>query len=108
MLYFQKTKFCQLQKQYENLISGTAPIESHLHNHLIEHLNSEIVSQTMSNVDLVTHWIRSSYLYIRAIQKPLHYGFQANATIEMVEQRLQGEFHFRKFESKNSLASRIY
>ncbi|KAG4067800.1 hypothetical protein HA402_010486 [Bradysia odoriphaga] len=75
--------------KYESLISGTAPIESHLHNHLIEHLNSEIVSQTMSNMDLVAHWIRSSYLYIRAIKKPLHYGFPANATVETVEQRLQ-------------------
>ncbi|KAJ6637700.1 putative ATP-dependent DNA helicase HFM1 [Pseudolycoriella hygida] len=75
-------------KKYESLISGTAPIESHLHNHLIEHLNSEFVSQTISNTDLVTYWMRSSYLYIRAIKKPLHYGFPANASVSTVDQKL--------------------
>lgn len=79
------------QSKYESLISGTAPIESHLHKHLTEHLNSEIVSQTISNMDLVIHWIRSSYLYIRAIQKPFHYGFPTDAAIVTVEQKLEGE-----------------
>lgn len=80
-----------MQQKYESLITGTAPIESHLHNHLIEHLNSEIVSQTICTMDLVTHWIRASYLYIRAIQKPFHYGFPTDASVETVEQKLEGE-----------------
>lgn len=45
-------------------------------------------------MDLVTIWVRSSYLYIRAIKQPLHYGFPANATIEIVEQKLEGETFF--------------
>lgn len=92
LLHSTLSTFEKLQKQYESLITGTKPIESHLHNHLIEHLNSEIVSQTITNMDLAGIWIRSSYLYIRATQKPLHYGFPANAPIETVEQKLQGDF----------------
>lgn len=45
-----------------------------LHNHLVEHLNAEIVLQTISDVNMALDWIRSTFLYIRALKNPTHYG----------------------------------
>lgn len=45
-----------------------------LHSHLVEHLNAEIVLQTISDVNMALDWIRSTLLYIRALKNPAHYG----------------------------------
>lgn len=45
-----------------------------LHRHLVEHLNAEIALQTISNVNMALDWIRSTFLYIRALKNPTHYG----------------------------------
>lgn len=45
-----------------------------LHSHLVEHLNAEIVLQTISDVNMALDWIRSTFLYIRALKNPSHYG----------------------------------
>lgn len=45
-----------------------------LHSHLVEHLNAEIVLQTVSDVKMALDWIRSTLLYIRALKNPTHYG----------------------------------
>lgn len=45
-----------------------------LHSHLVEHLNAEIVLQTISDVNMALDWIRSTFLYIRALKNPTHYG----------------------------------
>lgn len=45
-----------------------------LHSHLMEHLNAEIVLQTISDVNMALDWIRSTLLYIRALKNPTHYG----------------------------------
>lgn len=45
-----------------------------LHSHLVEHLNAEIVLQTISDVKMALDWIRSTFLYIRALRNPTHYG----------------------------------
>lgn len=49
-----------------------------LHSHLVEHLNAEIVLQTISDVNMALDWIRSTFLYIRAIKNPTHYGLSTN------------------------------
>lgn len=45
-----------------------------LHSNLVEHLNAEIVLQTISDVNMALDWIRSTFLYIRALKNPTHYG----------------------------------
>lgn len=45
-----------------------------LHTNLVEHLNAEIVLHTISDVDMALDWIRSTFLYIRALKNPKHYG----------------------------------
>lgn len=72
-------------------MSGTAPIESHLHKHLTEHLNSEIVLNTITNLSGAMEWIRSTFFYVRAIKNPINYGFDA----DNLEKKLFGKFfHF--------------
>lgn len=45
-----------------------------LHTNLVEHLNAEIVLYTISDVNMALDWIRSTFLYIRALKNPKHYG----------------------------------
>ena len=47
---------------------------SSLHDHLIEHLNAEIVLNTISDVSVALEWIKSTFLYIRVMKNPKHYG----------------------------------
>lgn len=67
--------FIYLQRKYENLVSGTLPIESHLHQQLIEHLNSEIVLNTITTMDAARQWLKTTFFYIRARKNPHLYGF---------------------------------
>ena len=45
-----------------------------LHKNLVEHLNAEIVLETISDVSVALEWIRSTFLYIRVMKNPKHYG----------------------------------
>lgn len=74
-----------------NLVTGTALLESHLHQHLAEHLNSEIVLRTIHNLKVAMHWIKESFLYVRAIKNPCNYGFTAGMSKENIENQLQGK-----------------
>uniref|UniRef100_A0A3P9NPP9 DNA 3'-5' helicase n=1 Tax=Poecilia reticulata TaxID=8081 RepID=A0A3P9NPP9_POERE len=60
------------REKYMKLMNGIEIIES-LHSHLVEHLNAEIVLQTISDVNMALDWIRSTFLYIRALKNPSHY-----------------------------------
>lgn len=62
---------------YASLYSWTfdlSYVPSSLHKHLVEHLNAEIVLHTISDVNVALDWIRSTFLYIRALKNPSYYG----------------------------------
>ncbi|XP_071476850.1 probable ATP-dependent DNA helicase HFM1 [Diadema antillarum] len=80
----QKTKF-----KYENLLNGTEEIESSLHNHLVEHLNAEIVLHTIDKMKIALEWLKSTFLYIRLQKNPTHYGLPVGLTQTQLEQKLQ-------------------
>ncbi|NXM04444.1 HFM1 helicase, partial [Tyrannus savana] len=61
--------------RYIQMLNGADIIESSLHRHLVEHLNAEIVLHTVTDVTVALEWIRSTFLYIRALKNPTHYGF---------------------------------
>ncbi|GFS09815.1 HFM1, ATP-dependent DNA helicase homolog [Elysia marginata] len=63
----------QSSAKYTTLVNGTQLIESSLHKNLIEHLNAEIVLQTISDMNLVVEWIRQTFLYVRALKNPCFY-----------------------------------
>uniref|UniRef100_A0A3B3RKF1 Probable ATP-dependent DNA helicase HFM1 n=1 Tax=Paramormyrops kingsleyae TaxID=1676925 RepID=A0A3B3RKF1_9TELE len=79
----------QTKAKYLKLVSGSETIESSLHKHLVEHLNAEIVLHTISDVNVALDWIRSTFLYIRALKNPSYYGFTSSLDRVGIETRLQ-------------------
>uniref|UniRef100_S4RD93 DNA 3'-5' helicase n=1 Tax=Petromyzon marinus TaxID=7757 RepID=S4RD93_PETMA len=90
------------RKKYERMLSGTQELESSLHINLTEHLNAEIVLHTITDVNVALDWIRSTFLYIRALKNPKHYKFPAGLSKEDIEKKLLSELCL---ESLNSLAT---
>jgi Superfamily II helicase len=66
-------------------------VESSLHRHLVEHLNSEIVLKTISDVSVAVEWLRSTFFFVRVLSNPGHYGFPAGLSSEELQSRLQGK-----------------
>jgi len=63
------------------LVTGSCCCIGSLHQHLIEHLNAEIVLGTITDVSVSLEWLRSTFLYIRVNKNPKHYGrFSAFST----------------------------
>ncbi|XP_028987993.1 probable ATP-dependent DNA helicase HFM1 isoform X2 [Betta splendens] len=92
----------QTKDKYMKLMNGMEVIESSLHSHLVEHLNAEIVLQTISDVNMALDWIRSTFLYIRAIKNPTHYGFSADLDRPGIEAKLQ-ELCLKNLRSLSSI-----
>ncbi|XP_071110692.1 probable ATP-dependent DNA helicase HFM1 [Haliotis cracherodii] len=82
------------KSKYENLMNGTQRIESSLHKHLIEHLNAEVVLHTITDMALAVEWTRHTFLYVRIMQNPTHYGkhfvgYPSGLDRKQVEKRLE-------------------
>ncbi|XP_074544724.1 putative ATP-dependent DNA helicase HFM1 [Halichoeres trimaculatus] len=92
----------ETKDKYMKLMSGAEIVESSLHSHLVEHLNAEIVLQTISDVNMALDWIRSTLLYIRALKNPTHYGFSADLDRSGIEAKLQ-ELCLKNLNSLSSL-----
>nr|XP_046265686.1 probable ATP-dependent DNA helicase HFM1 isoform X2 [Scatophagus argus] len=92
----------QTKDKYMKLMNGMEIIESSLHSHLVEHLNAEIVLQTISDVNMALDWIRSTFLYIRALKNPTHYGFSADLDRHGIEGKLQ-ELCLRNLNALSSI-----
>nr|XP_057922081.1 probable ATP-dependent DNA helicase HFM1 isoform X1 [Doryrhamphus excisus]XP_057922082.1 probable ATP-dependent DNA helicase HFM1 isoform X1 [Doryrhamphus excisus]XP_057922083.1 probable ATP-dependent DNA helicase HFM1 isoform X1 [Doryrhamphus excisus] len=92
----------QTKDKYMKLMNGVEMIESSLHSHLVEHLNAEIVLQTINDVNRALDWIRSTFLYIRALKNPTHYGFSADLDKCGIEAKLQ-ELCLKNLNSLSSI-----
>ncbi|XP_038649736.1 probable ATP-dependent DNA helicase HFM1 isoform X2 [Scyliorhinus canicula] len=79
----------QTKDKYTQMLDGTHTIESSLHKHLVEHLNAEIILNTITDVNVALEWIRSTFLYIRALKNPNHYGFATGLDRAGIEAKLQ-------------------
>lgn len=79
------------QTMYKNLVSATIPIESNLHTQLAAHLNSEIVLNTINDFADAMRWMRSTFLYVRAVANPMYYGIQSTS-IKTIEHKLKGKW----------------
>ncbi|XP_009952005.1 PREDICTED: probable ATP-dependent DNA helicase HFM1, partial [Leptosomus discolor] len=77
------------RERYIQMLNGSDIIESSLHRHLVEHLNAEIVLHTVTDVTVALEWIRSTFLYIRALKNPTHYGFSSGLDKIGIEAKLQ-------------------
>lgn len=70
-------------------MAGNSAVESNLHRHLTEHINSEIVLQTVTNLSIAMEWIQSTFLYVRAYKNPGHYGFPLQLAKEKIDKKLE-------------------
>ncbi|KAJ0395648.1 hypothetical protein ATCC90586_003056 [Pythium insidiosum] len=59
---------------YLRLLTTGIPMESALIKALPDHLNAEIVSGTVSNLDEACEWLSYTYLFVRMRKNPLAYG----------------------------------
>lgn len=78
--------------KYENMVGGSQPVESSLHKHLVEHLNSEVVLHTITDLSVAMQWLASTFLYIRARRNPKHYGLPTGLASNQLDKKLLGIF----------------
>lgn len=50
------------------------PMESHLKERMVEHINAEVVLRTITNVRDAVTWIKSTFFFIRLMKNPSFYG----------------------------------
>lgn len=76
--------------RYEKMVSGQQVLESTLHLNLIEHLNSEIVLQTIGNMAAAKSWLGGTFLSVRLRKNPDHYGLtQSPLSPHQIDDRLE-------------------
>lgn len=59
---------------YNLLVKNQMEIESCFQNHIISHLNSEILCKSVCNIDQALKWIKSTFYFIRMLRNPGRYG----------------------------------
>ncbi|KAI9323195.1 Sec63 Brl domain-containing protein [Dichotomocladium elegans] len=62
-----------MKNHYTNLVGGIAPIESRLHENLVEHMMSEICLSSITDEESQAKWLRSTFLHVRVRVNPSHY-----------------------------------
>lgn len=72
------------------MVGGSQPVESSLHKHLVEHLNSEVVLHTITDLSVAMQWLASTFLYIRSRRNPKHYGLPTELTSSQLDKKLLG------------------
>ena len=78
----------ETKRRYESLLNGTQLVESSLHHHLIEHLNAEIVLETITDIPIALRWIEASYLFVRIHKNPENYGIESDETSNAIKEKL--------------------
>ncbi|GAA6006352.1 hypothetical protein JCM11491_004924 [Sporobolomyces phaffii] len=62
------------QQKYDDLVHAHKNLESSLHKNLTEHVNSEIILRTITDVASALRWLRSTFLYVRISKNPPFYA----------------------------------
>lgn len=66
----------ELEAKYKALAQGQTVLESSLHFHLPEHLNSEIALGTITDMESAKDWLHNSFLFRRLQKNPGHYDIK--------------------------------
>lgn len=64
----------------EKMLTGKLIVDSQLHKYLTEHMNSEIVLNTITNDNVARKWIDSTFLHVRLMKSPENYGLSKNSS----------------------------
>ncbi|KAJ5999523.1 hypothetical protein N7451_007333 [Penicillium sp. IBT 35674x] len=63
-------------QHYLSAVTAQQPIESRFSNRLVDNLNAEISLGTVTSVAEGVQWLGYSYLFVRMIKEPRHYGIE--------------------------------
>lgn len=66
--------------RYQRMVSGEEILESTLHLHLIEHLNSEVGLRTITDMDSAKKWLAGTFLSVRLRKNPDYYRLSENTS----------------------------
>lgn len=61
-------------RYYLNLLNMQISLESQLLTSLPDHLNAEVVQGSVASIRDAVNWLSYTYLYIRMLRNPKHYG----------------------------------
>ena len=77
-------------KKFEQKLSGSVVVESHLCNRLVETLNAEISQGVVTDIPNALAWLKSTFLFVRMQKRPQYYNVpEAGNTPEHVESQLK-------------------
>ncbi|KAI8141933.1 Sec63 Brl domain-containing protein [Fennellomyces sp. T-0311] len=62
-----------MERRYQTILCGTTPIESCLHQNLVEHMMTEICLATVTDIESSIQWLKSTFLYTRIQKNPTRY-----------------------------------
>lgn len=78
------------KQRYEKMVSGQEILESTLHLHLIEHLNSEICLGTINDISSAKAWLAGTFLSVRLRRNPDYYRLTGGTTSpSQIDERLE-------------------
>ncbi|KPA84679.1 putative DEAD/DEAH box helicase-like protein [Leptomonas pyrrhocoris] len=64
---------------YDTLRNGAVTltcVESHLHRHMVEHVNAEVALRTIQSFHSALEWAKTTFFWIRLRKCPRHYGLE--------------------------------
>lgn len=77
--------FCQSSKKefFKKFLYESLPVESHLNHFIHDHINAEVVSETIQSKQDCLDWLTWTYMYRRLLQNPNYYDMKGKTNVHL-------------------------